>query len=624
MSCLYRFRIWVRALVMVAIFGSNPHISIAQSTLADGRLTFRDGTGCNYRSQYFGKPARDHYWLCSNEDCLKWRPFSRLPEHMLHTVPLFGPPYRLYSRCDGFGEEVILPSLVGPDSLSTLDIVLPNARPHARASAYVKSLQIQGAPPGAVIRLNVLTSDPDGDQIETRWRVTAGTLASPSARTTNWTLPASRGLHFAYVLVSDRRGGLVERRVAVSTDGGYVAASRASTGAAVRPSDRVPANDHFLTAHSTRFDFGFDVDLGADSAQSACRYYRDIGVVRSCATDGSLVAPRIDFKRWKQKWGFREGGTQVRARYANVVDLDLQRDMNGTSTPDGVAFYVSNHANTDAELTNVRSSKNLVATVAMEYTKRPNWEGGKPFGVFLVFGPGGNLLTSVNLDGRGEKYIPGVCVACHGAPAGYRRYAETGDARPVLDVQFLPFDLDNFAFSSSPELKREAQEDAFRLLNALVLKTNPNPAITELIAGWHAGPSGRFDGSFAPAAWRGANDRPLYDGVVKPYCRMCHVALQSRPRRVGEPENALRFATPQSFASYIEKMEEVVCGIDGNPQFRSSMPNALVTFDRFWSAGPHPGQTRNPRELMVAAIVEQRTLRGDTWSRPAQCELPRP
>jgi len=39
---------------------------------------------------------------------------------------------------------------------------------------------------------------------------------------------------------------------------------------------------------------------------------------------------------------------------------------------------------------------------------------GLPFARFLIFGPNGDLLPSVNLDGNGEKFVPGACVACHG------------------------------------------------------------------------------------------------------------------------------------------------------------------------------------------------------------------
>src|SRR5262249_42218912 len=92
---------------------------------------------------------------------------------------------------------------------------------------------------------------------------------------------------------------------------------------------------------------------------------------------------------------------------------------------------------------------------------------GDPFARFLIFGPNGDLLPSVNLDGYGEKFVPGACVACHGgnnyfalanatpqAPAAstpiFGGFPETGQGTPNLQSYFLPYDVGNFLFSSKP------------------------------------------------------------------------------------------------------------------------------------------------------------------------------
>jgi hypothetical protein len=52
-----------------------------------------------------------------------------------------------------------------------------------------------------------------------RWGSTDGRIIDQDAPWTKWTLPAGPGIHFAYVLVSNGKGGYSERRIAVNTDG---------------------------------------------------------------------------------------------------------------------------------------------------------------------------------------------------------------------------------------------------------------------------------------------------------------------------------------------------------------------------------------------------------------------
>ncbi|MGZ8254360.1 MAG: hypothetical protein ACXWVT_05875, partial [Burkholderiaceae bacterium] len=66
--------------------------------------------------------------------------------------------------------------------------------------------------------LAVSASDVDGDALHYQWRVTAGTVENRDSPETVWTMPDGPGLHFAYVTVSDGKGGYVEQQYAVSTD----------------------------------------------------------------------------------------------------------------------------------------------------------------------------------------------------------------------------------------------------------------------------------------------------------------------------------------------------------------------------------------------------------------------
>jgi hypothetical protein len=66
--------------------------------------------------------------------------------------------------------------------------------------------------------LSVEASDADGDALHYQWRVTSGSIENRDAKETVWTLPEGPGLHFAYVTISDGRGGWAEQQYAVSSD----------------------------------------------------------------------------------------------------------------------------------------------------------------------------------------------------------------------------------------------------------------------------------------------------------------------------------------------------------------------------------------------------------------------
>ena len=66
--------------------------------------------------------------------------------------------------------------------------------------------------------LSVDATDADGDALQYQWRVTGGTIDNRNDSQTVWTMPDGPGLHFAYVSISDGKGGWVEQQYAVSSD----------------------------------------------------------------------------------------------------------------------------------------------------------------------------------------------------------------------------------------------------------------------------------------------------------------------------------------------------------------------------------------------------------------------
>src|SRR6266404_1379643 len=77
-------------------------------------------------------------------------------------------------------------------------------------------LPVSGA--GSITVTVSVSADPAGNQLTYRWRSSDGRIIDQDARSTQWTLPAGPGLHFAYVLVSNGKGGYTQRRVEVNTD----------------------------------------------------------------------------------------------------------------------------------------------------------------------------------------------------------------------------------------------------------------------------------------------------------------------------------------------------------------------------------------------------------------------
>ena len=73
------------------------------------------------------------------------------------------------------------------------------------------------APVGTPVQVSVVATDPDGDQLHYRWAVTEGTISNIDAPKATWIVPPGSGLQFAYVVVSDNKGGYTERRAAALT-----------------------------------------------------------------------------------------------------------------------------------------------------------------------------------------------------------------------------------------------------------------------------------------------------------------------------------------------------------------------------------------------------------------------
>lgn len=338
---------------------------------------------------------------------------------------------------------------------------------------------------------------------------------------------------------------------------------------------------------------GFDRFLdykGLDTRKSACQYYRSLGFAKGC-DDADNPADAISFADWLRRNGFPPYGTneEITATYVNRRDLNLVRRMVAVRTgPESFAFHVCNapgpetasQAEIDEVIDAAMHGERRIACVAMEWSSQPGVNGGKPFTKFLTFGPDGRLLPSVNLDGRGEKFMPGACIACHGGPNYGAKFPEKGNPSPLLGARFLPFDTGNYAFSTRSSLTEAAQSKALHQLNEYVAlteggaKTAPTPT-QSLISAWYADGTTTLNKQYVPPAWQQSatpGAARFYREVIGTSCRTCHTALGPG------------FDWDSTVLSASPVVKTHVCG--GGPDLarNATMPNALATFDRLQEA----------------------------------------
>jgi mono/diheme cytochrome c family protein len=346
---------------------------------------------------------------------------------------------------------------------------------------------------------------------------------------------------------------------------------------------------------------------------------------------------RKTFAEFKAHNGFVAGGDtplkenygpvdEVRAAYANAIDLGFGRDMHGKRTLASdnqydVAFYVTNYGSYDTddegdfEQAVGQDPANVVATVAMEWSRiedppaiafnpydpeagpDPN-DPTDPVAIsdtervikFYVYDQLGNPVFAADLDGRGTRPIPQLCMVCHGgaypggAETGVPTFAGAADVK--MGSVMLPFDLHGYVIQGSvpTDFIKSNQQLEFAELNQMVVDTDPGVVIEEIIDEMYNPPTGATQQEeFVVAGWD-ANDaqRGMYLDVIRPACRVCH---GSRPleddggggQRDIRLQSAQQFLLPPAQNGIADKADLRVCG-------QRVMPHALATYNRFWGS----------------------------------------
>ncbi|AKF86688.1 hypothetical protein MFUL124B02_31310 [Myxococcus fulvus 124B02] len=290
---------------------------------------------------------------------------------------------------------------------------------------------------------------------------------------------------------------------------------------------------------------------------------------------------------FRTRYGFASG--DVTATYFNDGDLGIGREMHcrAFTTPQaqqGVACYVSNYAeqlngvpvfggSSATALADAVSRTNEFATVAMVYTPPANAINSVQF---MVYDAQGQLAPKAQLDNAADNtFVPGNCLTCHGILANYDKNTNSVSG----NAKFLPFDVFSFRYSTAPGFTYADQANSLRSLNELITKTPTTTAIDDFITGMYA-PKAVSDvtatanNTHVPTEWQKTKQKglTLYNGVVKPYCRTCHMSAGA---------SALDFLEQADFNTYKPSIQTQVCGSGSD----RTMPQAEHVVRKFWKSG---------------------------------------
>lgn len=454
-------------------------------------------------------------------------------------------------------------------------------------------------PPNTNIKFEVLDSAGNVIQLATKVQQTNGTSSPPSPAYDYASCTSDVNL----TLVAPTNGGFLNyyANSAVEADEYYAkidpvatAGSGTVSSSGTTVSGTVPFTGFFDAGHIIRA--GGQVRTVISVSGTTLDTESAFSPALLTGTSYERVGVKQTLPAWKLANGF--GADDEDAVYLNKPDLGLGRWMHKKVTGSDIAYYVSNYGvacsgSADlaafAKLTN-NPATGLIATVAMEYSDHPS--GGGRYTKFYVFNAAGERVNKADLDCYGAKYVPKLCMVCHGGAPG----TVTGDARGDGQSRFIPFDPESFGYATIDDpnnpgaFTRAGQEIAFREMNKGIHNlTNVSPAIQELIQGWYGATitaptqnSGyvhegwRLTGTGTPPGTSPDDKATLYNQVVKPSCRSCHNTRDPGFFNIS-------WDTWDGGNGFKEhpSIESLVCGPG------RIMPHAKVTFNNFWLSSPH-------------------------------------
>lgn len=280
-----------------------------------------------------------------------------------------------------------------------------------------------------------------------------------------------------------------------------------------------------------------------------------------------------------------DGSGGTRTAYFNNNDLALGRDMHCLANGGDLACYVSNYADADEAYGpgGVPDKSLSPTTVTMEYSQIEGVVGPRIVKFFVYDGAeaGSPIRVSANLDGFGEKFVPQLCLVCHGGTYDPQDPLNPTPLEVDLGSSFREFDLGEpgpdaveiFTFPAAAP--KAAQEADFKTLNLLVRDSDAaRQPIKDLITRWYD--DGVVDNSpvrlpdVAPNDWNAAPQADLYLDVVAVSCRTCHIAQ--------EQDDEFTEIDWNHYAPWVAERGSIdffVCS-------SKVMPHALATYNKLW------------------------------------------
>ena len=306
-----------------------------------------------------------------------------------------------------------------------------------------------------------------------------------------------------------------------------------------------------------------------------------------------------------------------------------------------VPFTGVNYSTLNLEAAVTANPNYHIGTNAIEYTTAPD---GRKFAKFYTYAQtNGARLDTVNLDGRGQKAMPSVCINCHGGradplltfnasvPGGTTtRFPNSG----YVKARMQPIDVGAVEFWDTAPYRRIDQEETLRQINYALFCTHsvatgvvvpaagvdacrPAPiqghdyqgVAADLMKDWYVAnggistPNATHVDTYVPAGWVGQES--LYNNVVKPYCRVCHQLRGTE----NSPQDDIDFTSYAKFSSYADRIKHHVFD-------RGNMPLGLLIYNEFW-------ETSAPEQLAdwlvtIDASYNPSRVGGGATGRPTQ------
>lgn len=336
---------------------------------------------------------------------------------------------------------------------------------------------------------------------------------------------------------------------------------------------------------------------------------------------------RMTLAAWKRKNGFDQG-YDVHVIFRDTKDLGYGRDLYARRNEDGsLAFFVNNFvvtvgkgnpANYGPLNLLAASDQNFdyhLGSNAIEFSPEnqddPDSEKILKFFTFAAKDEQGiqQRVTSADLDGRGVKHMPSICLTCHGGTLLPLNPDDSFNTLSMKSAKLNQLEFDSFEFMSTGLFNQAEQQAGIKHINQWVRDSYAEMAtrdITEegfwdasfpqLIANNRYGGEDfnavNFQRNTVPIGWQQTHARPegienLYQQVIEPHCISCHslrgykagdddlveeVIVNGEAIKLG---NAINFSSYEKFISYSELIIDYVYR-------RGVMPLSLRNAEKFW------------------------------------------